>query len=312
MPITITQPIFKRGSVTSSNLFEHTYTDRELEQVCKNYDPTRHKAPVQIGHVESTSPAYGWIEKLVYDRGRGVVMATVSYLDEAVDVIRKKLYQFVSATFYPPNCPNHPKNGSGFYLKALALLGAQPPAVKGLPPLEFCDYDPECVTCDLIRESLPEDFYESIDEIKNELYGVHDRLSNVEVKQDSVLELQQRVRQLELEKEKIQLTHYINDLFHKGNITPAQIQPDKLMGLLLSLKGYQEEVCYSDGEDSYTCLTTLLNSLKTVSYSEIPDLKEPLTLSKQDLGSTPHEQALNLMKQKSIKYRDALKEVLIK
>ncbi len=304
MTLIVEQPIFKRGSVTSSNSFEHLYTDSELELLCTSYDPAKHKAPVQIGHVESTSPAYGWIEKLVYNKSHGLVLATVTYLDEVLGVIRKKLYQFVSATFYPPNCPNHPNNGSGFYLKAVALLGAQPPAIKGLPPLEFCDYDPDCITCDLLRESFPEDIYESISEVK-------ERVSELETDRSNLTELINRVQQLELEKEKIQLTHYINDLFQKGNITPSQIHPERLLGLLLSLKGYQNEVCYSDGEDSFSYLTSLLDSMRTVSYSEIPDLKEPLTLSKQDLGNTPHEQALSLMKKENLKYRDALKKVII-
>lgn len=288
MSITIEQPIFKRGSVTSANLFEHDYTNSDLMQLCDNYDVKVHKAPVQIGHVDSTSPAFGWIEKLRYDQERGLVMATISYLDEVVDIIRRKLYQFVSATFYPPDVKNHPSSGKGFYLKSLALLGAQPPAVKGLPALDFCD--PNDIVCDLIRETLPDELVTLPDEL-------------VEVN-DEILSLQLKVKQLEIEKEKISLTHYIDKLFQEGNISPSIISPNDLLRMLLYSRGYHEEVQYSEN-DLFDQITTLLNRLKTVSYSEIPDLKEPL-----DSTTNPHEKASQLMKQKGIKYRDALKQVL--
>lgn len=294
--IKVEQPIFKQGSVTSANGYEHEYTDRELDQLCRNYSLELHKAPVQIGHVDSTSPAFGWIEKLRYDRDRGVVMATVSYIDEAVEIIRRKLYQFVSATFYPPNSPNHPRSGHGFYLKSLALLGAQPPAIKGLPALDFCDCasSSDDITCDFIRETLPEEIFEIISEVK-----------------DDVLLLQQKVKQLELEKEKIKLTHYIDSLFQKGNLTPSLLSPDRLLNMLLYMKGYQEEIQYSESDSLFDQFTTFLNGLQSVSYSELVELKEPLNLSGSEKSLTPHEKAIDLMKKnKNIKYRDALKQVL--
>jgi hypothetical protein len=72
--LTIEHPIFKRGSVTSSNGFSHEYTDDELMLVCQNYSADSHKAPVQVGHVDSRSPAYGWIEKVRYDKPKEFYM----------------------------------------------------------------------------------------------------------------------------------------------------------------------------------------------------------------------------------------------
>jgi hypothetical protein len=262
--------------------------------VCENYRSDSHKAPVQIGHVDSQSPAYGWIEKVRYDKKQGVLYAVISYIDEAVDFIKRQLYKFVSVTFYPPNCNNHPKQGHGFYLKSLALLGGQPPAIKGLPELSFCDGDDDsCVTCDIASDNLPEDVFEAIAEVK-----------------DDVDVLQRRIRQLEIENEKIQLKQYIDGLYRQGNITPAIIDSQSLMSVLLASKGYSDEACYSEGENLHTTLISLLNSLRTVSYSESTELKQPLVLTGDEMKQTPHERAIKLVNADGLKYRDALKKAM--
>ena len=285
--IKVNQPIFKRGSVTASNGVQHTYTDDELEDLCVGYDESKHKAPVQIGHVSSSSPAYGWIKSLEYDRIEGIVYAAVEYVDEVIDLIRRKLYQFSSATFYPPTVPEHPNSGKGYYLKALALLGAVPPAVKGLPALEYSEGDTNCLTCDLISENLPN----NLEEIKN---GVQD--------------LQQRVAELEYEKEKTSVSHYLERLISKGNITPSVLPFDKLLNLLMFTKGLNSELAYSEGDSPYNQLTTLLDNLKMVQYSEIADMATPVISSSGDSGFSPHEKALNLVRNKKMGYREALRQ----
>ena len=56
---------------------------------------------------------------------------------EAVEAGR---YKHVSAAFYAPDSPRNPKPG-GYYLRHVGVLGAVPPAVKGLGPLTFAEDD---------------------------------------------------------------------------------------------------------------------------------------------------------------------------
>ena len=39
-----------------------SYTPQDLDEMVRNYDPSKHEAPVVIGHPENSAPAFGWVE----------------------------------------------------------------------------------------------------------------------------------------------------------------------------------------------------------------------------------------------------------
>lgn len=66
-------------------------------------------------------------------------MATPDQVDPAfAEMVDKGSFKKISASFYHPDSPNNPVPGV-YYLRHVGFLGAQPPAVKGLRPVEFAD-----------------------------------------------------------------------------------------------------------------------------------------------------------------------------
>ncbi|MGI6394509.1 MAG: hypothetical protein ACOX2F_07260 [bacterium] len=122
-------PFFKAGTHTDSKGREFSYSETDLDSIAQNYDEKKHTAPVVIGHPKSNLPAYGWVKNL--KRIGNVLYAELSdYRDEFKEIVQSGLYKKVSASFY--------EDGS---LRHIGFLGAQPPAIKGLPQIEFSDSD---------------------------------------------------------------------------------------------------------------------------------------------------------------------------
>ncbi|MEN9501530.1 MAG: hypothetical protein RI964_815 [Pseudomonadota bacterium] len=133
--------IFKSGTRQDSSGAMVTITDVDLAATAAVYDPARHEAPLVIGHPKHDSPAYGWVKSIFFSDGDLYVTPTQinPAFAEGVDAGQWKK---VSASFYLPSSPSNPVPGT-YYLRHVGFLGAQPPAVKGLLPVEFADTDGE-------------------------------------------------------------------------------------------------------------------------------------------------------------------------
>ncbi|HEY9644312.1 MAG TPA: hypothetical protein V6C57_27710, partial [Coleofasciculaceae cyanobacterium] len=134
-----TLEIFRAGTHTAANGIQLNFTQQHLQEIADGYDPNHHEAPVVLGHPADNSPAYGWIKGLqvVGDR----LYATLHQLNPSfVEAVRNAAYKKVSASFYTPESSANPKPGR-FMLRHLGFLGAQPPAVKGLAPIQFSEGD---------------------------------------------------------------------------------------------------------------------------------------------------------------------------
>jgi hypothetical protein len=118
-------PVFKTGIHTDSAGNSKTWTEEDLDRIVAAYDPAHHEAPVVIGHPETNSPAWGWVEgvkrtgNLLYVKERGII--------PEFDAIRKRgQFKKRSISLYPDGTLRH-----------IGYLGAVPPAVKGLPDVQF-------------------------------------------------------------------------------------------------------------------------------------------------------------------------------
>ncbi len=110
----------------------------DLHRIAESYDPALHEAPVVIGHPKDDAPSYGWVRRLVVEGDR--LLAELDQLDPAfVELVKAGRYKHRSASLYLPGHPNHPRGGKGMYLRHVGFLGAQPPAVKGLRPVQLAD-----------------------------------------------------------------------------------------------------------------------------------------------------------------------------
>jgi hypothetical protein len=70
--------------------------------------------------------------------GDHLQLVASQFSDQLKGWYKEGLYKKVSAAFYPPSDPSNPTPGK-WHLHHLAFLGAQPPQVKGLEGIAFCE-----------------------------------------------------------------------------------------------------------------------------------------------------------------------------
>jgi hypothetical protein len=130
--------IFRAGNYPQGD-----WPKERVQKMVDAYDPVKNvEAPVVIGHryygqTDEYQYAHGWVQALRVD-GAGKVWATVN--DFSADVkkaIAEKKLRYISAEFW-----EYDKRGDGNespYLKAIALLGRDTPAVAGAKLPTFFD-----------------------------------------------------------------------------------------------------------------------------------------------------------------------------
>lgn len=127
--------IMRAGTHTSSSGMPITFSAADLSLAATAYAPERKRAVLTLGHPSDNLPDMGTIDKLSLVGNR--LFAHVSKVAaQAVELVRAKRYKYVSASFSGPLAPDNPMPGT-WYLRHVGMLGAVPPAVKGLAPLEF-------------------------------------------------------------------------------------------------------------------------------------------------------------------------------
>ena len=117
--------VFKSGTHTDSNGIKTTYTLEQINQIVQNYNQfvalhPNDLAPLVKGHPQNDAPAFGWIKRLV--RKNDTIFADIVDIDnKLIADIEKKKYKNFSIALYPT-----------LLLRHIGILGAVPPAVKGL------------------------------------------------------------------------------------------------------------------------------------------------------------------------------------
>lgn len=113
-----------------------SFSEVDLKATAAAYDPSKHEAPLTVGHPTHDAPAYGWVKSLAAADG---LEASPHQVDAAfADMVGRGAFKKISASFYLPDSPVNPVPGV-YYLRHVGFLGAQPPAVKGLRAPEFAE-----------------------------------------------------------------------------------------------------------------------------------------------------------------------------
>lgn len=119
---------------------EWTLTSNDLAQLAAGYDPAGAPSPVVVGHPKHDDPAFGWIDKAALGNDDKLRL-TLRDLDPAFSAaVEAKRYRKVSVALFAPDSPHNPKPGQ-WYIRHLGFLGAMPPAVTGLQPVQFAADD---------------------------------------------------------------------------------------------------------------------------------------------------------------------------
>ena len=127
--------VFRTGSFVDMSGTRQDVGEGTLREIADGYDRDLAPAPVVIGHPETHTPAFGWVESL-YVEG-GILKATLGdTAAEFADMVKAGRYKRVSISMFLPKSPANPKP-ERFYLKHVGFLGAMAPAVPGLKPVKF-------------------------------------------------------------------------------------------------------------------------------------------------------------------------------
>lgn len=226
MKNTPNQPIaiFKPGRFTAMNGESFDFTEADLAASAKAYDPALHEAPFVIGHPKDNLPAYAWTESVSFVDG--LMTATPrDMMPEFAEWI-KGPFKKRSASFYPPGHPSNPVP-EVYYLRHVGFLGAQPPAVKGLPDPQFHDDGDNLVT---IEFSEPEETNVSEEE-KAKIAAEQEKLAKQQAdfaEQQTAFQTQQAaiaLREAELAKKeqaakKLELVNFAETQIKAGKLLP--------------------------------------------------------------------------------------------
>jgi len=135
--------VFKSGTHTDSNGVNTSYSLEQINQIVQNYNNfvTEHPndlAPLVKGHPQNDAPAFGWVKHLV--KKNSTIFADIVDIDaELISDIEKKKFKNFSIALYP-----------NLLLRHIGILGAVPPAVKGLnkngisffhKDANYCEYE---------------------------------------------------------------------------------------------------------------------------------------------------------------------------
>lgn len=126
--------IFKPGRHKDAHGTVVEFSEGDLAQAARVYDPAIYRAPLVVGHPKTADLAYGHVSALQVNATRNRLVAEPAQVEpEFAELVAAGRLLAVSASFYQPDSPNNPVPGS-YYLRHVGFLGAEAPAIKGLKP----------------------------------------------------------------------------------------------------------------------------------------------------------------------------------
>ena len=138
--------IFRAGRHIDDGGITHEFSEADLDGMASSYQPAIKEAPLCVGHPRDNLPAYGWV-KSVQRNAQGVLTISAHSVEpQFAEMVESRRFPKRSASFYPPQAANNPTPGK-WYLRHVAFLGAQPPAIAGLKDIQFSEDDAGGAVC---------------------------------------------------------------------------------------------------------------------------------------------------------------------
>lgn len=120
--------IFTAGTHVDSAGNRRTWTTADLDAIVANHSAAA-PAPIVIGHPSTDAPAYGWT-------GGGLTRVADRLYAKFTDV-EPQFAQLVAAKRFPNRSVKIADGAAGPKLVHVGFLGAAPPAIEGLRPIQF-------------------------------------------------------------------------------------------------------------------------------------------------------------------------------
>lgn len=138
--------IFRAGRHTDDAGGVHQFSEADLAGMATSYNPALREAPLTVGHPQDNLPAYGWVKSVSRSPSGALAIDTHQVEPQFAEMVEAGRFKKRSASFYPPQAANNPTPGK-WYLRHVAFLGAQPPAIAGLKDIQFSEDDAGGAVC---------------------------------------------------------------------------------------------------------------------------------------------------------------------
>lgn len=291
------------------------YSEKDLDAMIENFDDVGFEPPIKLGHNEEQSelqdgqPALGYISK-IYKVGSKLVADFKELPKKVFDAIKRGNYKRVSSEIYW----NYKANGSTFnrVLKAVALLGADIPAVTNLESIEglYSNMGTGEVKYHYNGKES-EIMEENHDKVSIQKY--EDEISQLRKEKEEVMKEYQAHKD-EIKKENI--ASYMDSLKTEGKILPVQY---KEVEALLSTATDEKVYSYSQDDkeinlSQFELVTSILDNMpKVVEFAEISEEGgEPQVVADYDNAGVEVDRRakLYLEEKKAENYGEAVLAVL--
>ena len=123
--------IFRAGRHIDDSGDERVFTESDIDDMARGYQPALREAPLVVGHPATNGPAFGWVAELRRGVGGVLQMRAKQVNERFAEAVREGSFKKRSAAFYPPSHPSNPNPGK-WYLRHVGFLGATQPAIAGL------------------------------------------------------------------------------------------------------------------------------------------------------------------------------------
>ena len=316
--------VFKAG-----NYPQGKFTQAEVQELAKNYDPSFCEAPITLDH-EQKGPAYGWVDKLKEENGK--LKATFKDLsDDLKEFVNKGKYKKISVEIY------RELEGKKPYLKAVSFLGASIPQVKGMQAVEFKEGESDVYIFEAeVEENNDAEDIENLKSTIADLKGQVAKFKEDAKKNTEIKSLKEQVKDLTIELAKFKdeaagkdelakelkeikenlrtkdFNEFIEQHISQGILTPAN--KDAVFSILCDLDNIKKFDATSDSIDTFKSFISALP--KQVEFDEIAKKKatkkedEALKYADADEESLEiFREAKALAEAENITFKDALLKI---
>ncbi|WP_338669765.1 phage protease [Pseudodesulfovibrio methanolicus] len=240
--------IFRTGTHTDSSGRTRTWTEGDLDRIVGNFTQRTEDPPVVFGHPKDSDPAQGWFTA-VRRSGEFLQAQFARFTDKARQGVKNKAWKYVSLSLTPD-----------LRIRHLGLLGAVPPAVKGLGEIEFQEDEGMTVFFNF-NESAPENVpgdpkpeepSMTEEELKAQLKATKEEAAKEKAareKAEADLKANQdAAKEKEAERRSADHTARVDKLIEDGKLLPAH--KDKVLAFCEAMDGENggEEMSFSEGE----------------------------------------------------------------
>lgn len=316
--------VFKAG-----NYPQGKFTQAEVQELAKNYDPSFCEAPITLDH-EQKGPAYGWVDKLKEENGK--LKATFKDLsDDLKEFVNKGKYKKISVEIY------RELEGKKPYLKAVSFLGASIPQVKGMQAVEFKEGESDVYIFEAeVEENNDAEEIENLKSTIADLKGQVAKFKEDAKKNTEIKSLKEQVKDLTIELAKFKdeaagkdelakelkeikenlrtkdFNEFIEQHISQGILTPAN--KDAVFSILCDLDNIKKFDATSDSIDTFKSFISALP--KQVEFNEIAKKKATKKEDEALKYADADEESLEIFKEakalaeaENITFKDALLKI---